>query len=162
MFQNELRFEKVKTNRLRRLCFFMRKMPFESWKAFGAFFGIKKPAQLSGFLLSSVTSTGFKPVTFWAVIRCAIQLRHEAVVFARVRYDLIAGANIVRKTLLARIFWRKIASLFQCSGCHIITPANQSLLQFACGGKIYFSLRKAWQQPFVKFCQELKHNSGEF
>jgi hypothetical protein len=32
-----------------------------------------------------VTSTGFKPVTFSAVMRCAIQLRHEA---------FFVGANI--------------------------------------------------------------------
>jgi hypothetical protein len=32
-----------------------------------------------------VTSTGFKPVTFSAVMRCAIQLRHEA---------YFVGANI--------------------------------------------------------------------
>ena len=39
---------------------------------------ILKPLIISVLGLVVVTSTGFKPVTSLAVIKCAIQLRHEA------------------------------------------------------------------------------------
>ena len=50
----------------------------------------------AGFLL--VTLSGFKPETFWAVIRCAIQLRHKAGCVCK---DI--QFSIIRKGLLKKI-----------------------------------------------------------
>ena len=52
-----------------------------------------KKASLLGSFSFFVTSPGFKPGTFWAVIRCAIQLRHEAY-FGQVVRDYIHTVSV--------------------------------------------------------------------
>ena len=84
-----IRGEQVQTTRINKV--------IESIYMINSELSLKKNGTKESFfsLSRKVTLTGFKPVTSWAVIKCAIQLRHKAFCFSQhIYYDVIAGAKI--------------------------------------------------------------------